>query len=271
MQANEQRYARQRRDDQQVLIENRTITERQQSQVMTIDEREEDQDFERGGLFVLEDWLGYERILCEPSDRLSNSDEDHDETQGRANDCGGDPSMVRILLKALIDDEKINYTNFFNRRRRMFREVESLRRALLPRNRNSSSREEEYYEEEEDERKERSYWSQKGRSEEEFVEYLMTLSRIVKVEDSRKLLMEKEGEGRRVEGEKGKVEGCDETRFLEGGGEMRNGLRRSQRSRGRTRNYFLGGSHHNQDDDHRFERVFDFEKSTLRRIRNFSL
>ncbi|KAI8459072.1 hypothetical protein BY996DRAFT_6579229 [Phakopsora pachyrhizi] len=59
--ANDQQYARQRREDQQVLIENWTMTEQQQIQVMTIDEREKDQSFERGGLFVLDGWLDYER------------------------------------------------------------------------------------------------------------------------------------------------------------------------------------------------------------------
>ncbi|CAH7667887.1 hypothetical protein PPACK8108_LOCUS2327 [Phakopsora pachyrhizi] len=59
--ANDQQYARQRREDQQVLIENWTMTEQQQIQVMTIDEREKDQNFERGGLFVLDGWLDYER------------------------------------------------------------------------------------------------------------------------------------------------------------------------------------------------------------------
>ncbi|KAI8457093.1 hypothetical protein BY996DRAFT_6605513 [Phakopsora pachyrhizi] len=59
--ANDQQYARQRRDDQQVLIESWTMTEQQQSQVITIDEREEDHNFERGGLFVLDGWLDYER------------------------------------------------------------------------------------------------------------------------------------------------------------------------------------------------------------------
>ncbi|KAI8453087.1 hypothetical protein BY996DRAFT_6562195 [Phakopsora pachyrhizi] len=62
--ANDQQYARQRRDNQQALIENWTMTEKQQSQ-----------NFERGGLFVLDGWLDYERSCQERDQHIDGEKE----------------------------------------------------------------------------------------------------------------------------------------------------------------------------------------------------